>query len=83
MKVKIPAGLKTPIYMHPSPILIYVDKGILKYVRGKEINFFIAGYALLESNNGRPHSVKNVGKLPAILHVEVVSIVEMPMAINK
>ena len=26
LKVKIPVGLKTPIHMHPSPMLIYIIK---------------------------------------------------------
>ena len=83
LKVKIPVGLKTPIHTHPSPMLIYVTRGRLKHVRGEEINFFKAGDAFIESNNGGSHYVKNVGKQPAILHVGVVSIVGMPTAINE
>ena len=83
LKVKIPVDLKTPIHTHPSPMLIYVTRGRLKHVRGEEINFFKAGDAFIESNNGGGHYVKNVGKKPAILHVGVVSVVEMPTAINK
>ena len=62
LKVKIPAGLKTPIHTHPSPMLIHVTRGKLKHVRGEEINFFKAGDAFIESNNGGAHYVKNVGK---------------------
>ena len=69
LKVKIPAGMKTPIHTHPSPMLIHVTRGRLKHVRGEEINFFKAGDAFIESNNGAAHYVKNVGKKPAILHV--------------
>ena len=83
LKVKIPVGLKTPIHIHPSPLLIYVTRGRLKHVRGEEINFFQAGDAFIESNNGGSHYVKNVGKKPAILHVGVVSVVGMPTAINE
>ncbi len=83
LKVKIPVGLKTPIHTHPSPMLIHVTRGRLKYVRGEEINFFKAGDAFIESNNGAPHYMKNVGKKPVILHVGVVSVVGMPTAINK
>ncbi len=83
LKVKIPVGLKTPIHTHPSPMLIHVTRGRLKHVRGEEINFFKAGDAFIESNNGGPHYVKNVGKKPAILHVGVVSVVGMPTAINE
>ena len=52
LKVKIPVGLKTPIHTHPSPMLIHVTRGRLKHVRGEEINFFKAGDAFIESNNG-------------------------------
>ena len=83
LKVKIPVGLKTPIHTHPSPMLIYVTRGRLKHVRGEETNFFKAGDAFIESNNGGYHYVKNVGKKPAILHVGVVSVVGMPTAINE
>ena len=71
LKVKIPAGLKTPIHTHPSPMLIHISRGRIKHVRGEEINFFKAGDAFIESNKGAPHYVKNVGKKPAILHVGV------------
>ena len=50
---------------------------------GEKINFFKAGDALIESNDGVPHYVKNVGKKPAILYVGVVSVVGMPTTINK
>ena len=53
LKVKIPVSLKTPIHTHPSPMLIHVTRGRLKHVRGEEINFFKAGDAFIESNNGR------------------------------
>ena len=83
LKVMIPVSLKTPIHTHPSPMLIHVTRGRLKHVRGEEINFFKAGDAFVESNNGGAHYVKNVGKKPAILHVGVVSVVGTPTAINK
>ena len=52
LKVKIPAGIETPIHTHPAPMLVHVTRGRLKHVRGKEINFFKAGDAFVESNNG-------------------------------
>ena len=76
LKVKIPVGLKTPIHTHPSPMLIHVTRGRLKHVRGKEINFFKAVDAFVESNNGGAHYVKNIGKKMAELHVGVVLVVE-------
>jgi len=83
LKVKIPAGIETPIHTHPAPMLIHVTRGRLKHVRGEEINFFKAGDAFVESNNGGAHFVKNIGKKPTILHVGVVSVVGMPTTINK
>ena len=50
LKVKIPAGLKTPIHTHPSLMLIHVTRGRLKHVRGEEINFFKAVDEFIESN---------------------------------
>jgi hypothetical protein len=64
-------------------MLIYVTRGRLKHVRGEETNFFKAGDAFLEINNGPPYYVKNVGKKPAILPVGVVSVVGMTTAIYK
>ena len=64
-------------------MLIHVTRGRLKHVRDEEINFFKAGDAFIESNNGGSHYVKNVGKKPAILHVGVVSVVGVPTAINE
>ena len=81
--MKIPGRIETRIHTHPAPMLIYVTRGRLKHVRGKEINFFKAGDAFVESNNGGAHYVKNVGKKPVILHVGVVSVVGMPTTINK
>ena len=83
LKVKIPVGLKTPIHTHPAPMLIYVTRGKIRHVRGEEINFFKAGDAFVESNNGGAHYVQNIGKKPVILHVGVVSVVGMPTTINK
>ncbi len=64
-------------------MLIHLIRGRLKHVRGEETNFFKAGDAFIESNNGGPHYVKNVRRKPAILHVGVVSVVGMPTARNK
>ena len=73
LKVKIPTGIETPIHTHPAPMLIHVTRGRLKHVRGEEINFFKAGDAFVESNNGGAHYVKTVSythlTLPTILLV--------------
>ena len=52
--MKIPAGIETPIHTHPAQMFINVTRGRLKHVRGKEINFFKADDAFVESNNGPP-----------------------------
>ena len=83
LKVKIPAGLKTPMHTHPAPTFIHATRGRLKHVRGEEFNFFNTGDAFIESNNGGFHYVKNVGKKPAIFHLGIISVVGMPTAINK
>ena len=81
--MKIPAGIETLIHRPLAPILIHVKSGRLKHVRGEEINFFKAGDAFVESNNGGAHYMKNVGKKAVIIHVGVVSVVGMPTAINE
>ena len=83
LRVIIPVGAKTPLHTHPAPMLIYVTRGKIRHVRGEEINFFKAGDAFVESNNGDAHYVQNIGKKPVILYVGVVSIVGMPTTINK
>ena len=82
LKVKIPAGLKTPIHKHPSPMLIHVTRGKLKHVRGRVINTFRAGDVFVESNNGGEHYVQSIGKKPTILYVGVISVVGVPTTIN-
>ena len=36
LKVKIPAGIETPIHTHPAPMLIHVSRGRLNHVREKK-----------------------------------------------
>ena len=83
LKVNIPVGFKTPLHIHPSPMLVYVQQGKLKHSRGKTINYFRAGESFIESNSGSPHFVENVGKKPAVLFVGVSSAVDLPTTINK
>ena len=59
------------------------DRGKLKHVRGRVINTFRAGDVFVESNNGGEHYVKSIRKKPAILHVGVISVVEVPTTNNK
>ena len=83
LKVKIPVGLKTPLHIHPSPMLVYVQQGKLKHSRGETINYFRAGESFIESNSGSAHFVESVGEKPAVLFVGVSSAVGLPTTINK
>ena len=38
LKVNIPVGLKTPLHIHPAPMLVYLQKGKRKHSRGETIN---------------------------------------------
>jgi len=83
LKVNIPVGLETPLHIHPSPMLVYVQQGKLKHSRGETINHFSAGESFIESNSGSPHFVESVGKKPVVLFVGVSSAVGLPTTINK
>ena len=83
LKVNIPVGLKTPLHIHPAPMLVYVQQGKLKHSRGEIINFFSAGESFIESNSGSPHYVESIGKKPAVLFVGVSSAIDLPTTINK
>ena len=83
LKVNIPVGLKTPLHIHPAPMLVYVQQGKLKHSRGETINYFGAGESFIESNIGSPHFVESVGKKPAVLFVGVSSAIGLPTTINK
>ena len=83
LKVNIPIGLKTPLHIHPAPMLVYVQQGKLKHSRGEIINIFSAGESFIESNNGSPHFVKSIGKKPVVLLVGVSSAVGLPTTIKK
>ena len=83
LRVKIPVGLKTPLHIHPTPLLVYVQQGKLKHSRGETISYFSAGESFIESNSGSSHFVESVGKKQAILLVSVSSAVGLPTTINK
>ena len=82
-KVIIPVGQKTPLHIHPAPMIVYIEQGELKHTRGENISYFSEKQSLVESNNGEEHFVENVGKNEAILFVAVSSVVGMPTTINK
>tara|TARA_Y100001968_G_C19077780_1_gene581527 strand:+ start:217 stop:645 length:429 start_codon:yes stop_codon:yes gene_type:complete len=83
LKVTIPVGLKTPLHIHPAPMLVYVQQGKLKHSRGEITNYFSAGESFIESDSGSPHFVESVGENPAVLFVGVSSAVGLPTTINK
>ena len=83
LKVNIPVGLKTPIHTHPAPMLIYVQQGKLKHIRGDVINYFKAGDSFIESNKGAEHYVESIGRKNAILFVGVSTIKGLPTTLNK
>ena len=83
LKVKIPVGQRTPLHIHPAPILVYVQQGDLKHSRGESINYFSAGDSFIESNNGSPHFVESIGNETAVLFVGVSSAIGTPTTINK
>ena len=83
LKVVIPAGMRTPIHIHPAPMVIYVSKGKLKHTRADVINYFSAGDSFIESNYGEKHFVENISNKKAILFVSVASAVGMPTTIKK
>ena len=82
-KVIIPVGQKTPLHIHPAPMIVYISQGKIKHTRGENISYFSEKQSLVESNNGEEHFVENVGKNEAILFVAVSSVVGMPTTINK
>ena len=82
-KVIIPVGQKTPLHIHPAPMIVYISQGELKHTRGENISYFSEKQSLVESNFGEEHFVENVGKNEAILFVAVSSVVGMPTTINK
>ncbi len=83
LKVSIPVGLKTPLHIHPAPMLVYVQQGKLKHSRGENINYFSAGESLIESNSASPHFVESLGKKRASFFVGVSSAIGLPTTINK
>ena len=83
LKVNIPVGLKTPLHIHPAPMLVYVQQGRLKHSRNGTINYFSAGESFIESNSGSSHFVESIGKKPVVLFVGVSSAIGLPTTINK
>ena len=82
-KIIIPVGGKTPIHIHPAPMVVYLAQGELKHTRGNVVNYFSSKQSLIESNNGDEHFVENIGNQTAVLYVVAASAVGLPTTINK
>ena len=82
-KVIIPVGGKTPIHVHPAPMVVYLAQGELKHTRGDVIKHFSSKQSYIESNKGEEHFVENIGNEPAVLYVVAASAVGLPVTINK
>ena len=39
-KVIIPVGQKTPLHIHPAPMIVYIEQGVLKHTRVENISYF-------------------------------------------
>ena len=85
-KVTIPQGARIPLHIHPSPVMVYVNKGELTNVRivnGKEVTDIIqSGSGFLEGSPDEPHYVTNNGLEPVILFVTFASVEGMPNLIK-
>ena len=85
-KVTIPQGAKIPLHTHPSPVVVYVNKGELTNVRiinGKEVTDIIkSGSGFLEGSPNEPHYVTNNGLQPVVLFVTFASVEGMPNLIK-
>ena len=81
-RVTLPVGAKIPLHIHPSPVLVYVQKGTLTNVRlvaGDEVRDVIpAGKGLLEGSPDEPHYVVNQGAEPVVLLVTFASVQGLP-----
>ena len=85
-KVTIPQGAKIPLHTHPSPVIVYVNKGELTNVRivnGKNVTDIIkSGSGFLEGSPNEPHYVTNNGTQPVVLFVTFASVEGMPNLIK-
>ena len=73
LRVEFPVGGSVPLHTHPAPLIAYVSQGQIRHTRGDQVNTFGPGQAFVESNQGGPHTVKNIGEEPAVVFVAVAS----------
>ena len=73
LRVEFPEGGSVPLHTHPAPLIAYVSQGQIRHTRGDEVNTFGPGQAFVESDQGGPHTVENIGEEPAVVFVAVAS----------
>ena len=73
LRVEFPVGGSVPLHTHPAPLIAYVSQGQIRHTRGDQVNTFGPGQAFVESNQGGPHTVENIGEEPAVVFVAVAS----------
>ena len=85
-KVTLLPGAKIPLHIHPSPVIVYVQKGTIHNVRivdGLEVTDIIKeGSGFLEGSPDEPHYVVNQGSEPAVSMVTFASVEGMPNLIK-
>ena len=73
LRVEFPIGGSVPLHTHPAPLIAYVSQGQIRHTRGDQVNTFGPGQAFVESDQGGPHTVENIGEEPAVVFVAVAS----------
>ncbi len=85
-RLTLPVGAKIPLHIHPSPVVVVVEKGALSNVRivdGEEVTSVItAGEGFLEGHPAEPHYVINQGHEPVVSLVAFASVEGLPNLIR-
>lgn len=85
-RITIPVGAKIPLHIHPSPVVVIVEQGLLSNVRiidGVEVSDIIeAGGGFLDGHPEELHYVINRGLIPAVSLVSFASVEGMPNQIS-
>ena len=85
-RITIPVGAKIPLHIHPSPVVVVVEKGRLSNVRiidGVEVSETLeSGEGFLEGHPAEPHYVINRGNRPVVSLVTFASVEGMPNQIQ-
>ena len=81
-RITIPVGAKIPLHIHPSPVVVVVEKGRLSNVRivdGVEVSETLeSGEGFLEGHPAEPRYVINRGSRLAVSLVTFASVEGMP-----